>query len=72
MKRLRRTWRSGLPPFRPVPPVPQQRQPTADEAAERLVAPPANGWTTGQLDAIYPEAGKDWDARSLRSEGKRF
>jgi hypothetical protein len=68
-KRLRRTWRrGGLPGSGTTPPV----QPTADEASERLVPPPANGWDTTELAAIYPGAGEGWDARNLRREGSRF
>jgi hypothetical protein len=80
MKRLRRTWRSGLPPFRPVPPVLPPvagSVPAARDGAEmeRLAEPddlPGDGWTTGQLAAIYPGAGEGWDARNLPREGKRF
>jgi hypothetical protein len=62
---LRRSWRTGLPPFRPSVPAPRASDwPTAE--AERIVrrVDPAEPWTTGELAAIYPEAG----AR-LRSRG---
>ena len=69
MKALRRTWRTGLPPWRPVPPVlpvPAPRpQPGAEEVMERLVLPadrPADPWDTGQLAALYPNAGEGWRA----------
>ena len=48
---LRRTWRrTGLPPFRSSLPVPQPRQPNADELAERML-------NTGEIAAIrdFPE-----------------
>jgi hypothetical protein len=70
MKRLRHSWRrGGLPGFVTTPPVPSvpapRPQPGAEEVMERLVLPadrPADPWDTGQLAALYPNAGEGWRA----------
>ena len=47
-------WRMGpgVPPAQPL---------LSDEASERVVSR-ADEWDTGQLAAIYPDAGKGWRA----------
>lgn len=67
---LCRYWRKGI--FRPEP-APVVLQP--GEADERLVRPGERYVTERQLAVMYPgypEAGKDWDARGLRREGRRM
>ena len=60
---LRRSWRTGLPPFRPSVPAPRTPDWPAEDA-ERIVRriAPADPWTTGELASIYPAAGEGWRA----------